>query len=439
MKQETALKVLRGGHNVYLTGPAGSGKTFLLNQYIEELREENVSVAVTASTGIAATHMGGRTIHAWSGIGIKDALPKKEIKKILRKQDVLRRLKKVKVLIIDEASMLHAYQLDLVNKVMREARGSWEPFGGVQVILSGDLFQLPPVKKDNVTEIKFVNNSSSWREMDIKVCYLSEQFRQEEGSLTNVLNDIRTRSVDENTAEMLQECRGRTLESVERPTKLFTHNSDVDAINTMELSKIANDPLAYQMGTRGEEKLVQSLKEGCLSPEKLILKKDALVMFVKNNFERGYVNGTIGTVIGFDDDSFPIVETLSGDEIYVRPATWTVEESGSVLAEITQLPLRLAWAITVHKSQGMTLDAVEADLSKSFEYGMGYVALSRVAALENLNLLGLNRMALEINPAVFDIDEKFKEQSLTVEEMILEEETMKKSLKKKKKRNEKKK
>ncbi len=427
MKQETALEVLKGGHNVYLTGAAGSGKTFLLNQYIAYLREEETYVAVTASTGIAATHMDGRTIHAWSGMGIKDALPKKEIKKILRKQDVLRRLKKVKVLIIDEASMLHAYQLDLVNKVLREARGSWEPFGGVQVILSGDLFQLPPVKKDNVTEVRFVNDSSSWREMDIKICYLSEQFRQEEGALMSVLNDIRSRSVDENTAELLQECRGRKLEGIERPTKLYTHNSDVDAINNMELAKIENAPLAYQMGMRGEEKLVQSLKEGCLSPEKLILKKDALVMFVKNNFERGYVNGTIGKVIGFDDDSFPIVETLSGDEIFVRPATWTVEEGGNILAEIRQLPLRLAWAITVHKSQGMTLDAAEVDLSKSFEYGMGYVALSRVTSLDNLNLLGLNRMALEINPLVFDVDEKFKEQSLVVEEEILVDKKLKKA------------
>lgn len=421
MKQATALEVLRGGHNVYLTGPAGSGKTFLLNQYIQELREENVYVAVTASTGIAATHMGGRTIHAWSGIGIKDALPKKEIKKILRNQDTLLRLKKAKVLIIDEASMLHAYQLDLVNKIMREARGSWEPFGGVQVILSGDLFQLPPVKKDNVTEVKFVNESSSWREMDIKVCYLSDQFRQEEGALTNILNDIRSRSVDETTAELLQECRGRKLESIEQPTKLFTHNSDVDTINSRELAKIDNAPLAYQMGTRGEERLVQSLKEGCLSPEKLILKKDALVMFVKNNFESGYVNGTIGTVIDFDDEQFPIIETLSREEISVQPTTWSVEdEEGKSVASITQLPLRLAWAITIHKSQGMTLDAAEVDLSKSFEYGMGYVALSRVTMLDNLCLLGLNRMALEINPVVFDIDEKFKEQSLVVEEEILE-------------------
>lgn len=424
MKQETALEVLRGGHNVYLTGPAGSGKTFLLNQYISELREEAIPVAVTASTGIAATHMGGRTIHAWSGIGVREHLPKKEIKKILRNQDTLRRLKKAKVLIIDEVSMLHAYQLDLVNKILREARGSWEPFGGVQVILSGDLFQLPPVQKDHVTEIKYINAASSWREMDIKVCYLSEQHRQEEGSLMQVLNDIRSQSVDESTAELLQECQDRDLDVIEKPTRLYTHNRDVDVMNNVELGKIESAPLAYQMGTRGEEKLVQSLQDGCLSPQKLILKKGALVMFVKNNFDAGYVNGTIGTVVDFDEEQFPIVELLSGEEIPVQPATWVVEdEEGKAIASITQLPLRLAWAITIHKSQGMTLDAAEVDLSKSFEYGMGYVALSRVTALENLNLLGLNRMALAVDPAVQDIDEKFREQSLTVEEKILGEET----------------
>lgn len=415
MKQSIALDILKNGHNVFLTGPAGSGKTYLLNQYIDYLKKNNIRHAVTASTGIAATHLSGRTIHSWSGIGIADYLDDKDIKKILTKPLMKERLAKTDVLIIDEISMIHAHQLDLINKILRLARGSWDPFGGMQVILSGDFFQLPPINTRPNTQTRFVYDAQSWKEMDITVCYLSEQFRHNEDHITRILDDIRNDHIDENTITTLQESSGTTFDVEDDITRLFTHNIDVDRINNQELKKIDSPLYTYAMTSDGHKNVLEVIKKSCLAPEILELKEGALVMFVRNNFDAGYVNGTVGTVIGFDDDKFPIVETIDGEEITVYPDKWAIEEGTETLAEISQLPLRLAWAITIHKSQGMTLDAAEIDLRKCFEYGMGYVALSRVRSLANMRLLGINDIALKVSPDILIKDKEFQKLSQKAE------------------------
>ncbi|XLQ19618.1 MAG: PIF1 family DEAD/DEAH box helicase [Candidatus Moraniibacteriota bacterium] len=416
MKQKTALEILKDGHNVFLTGAAGSGKTYLLNEYIDYLKENKSKVAITASTGIAATHIGGRTIHSWSGMGIKDDLDNKDITQMLKKPIIRERLTKTDVLIIDEVSMVHAHQLDLINKILRLARGSWEPFGGMQVVLSGDFFQLPPISRNTEDKVKFAFESQSWKELKIKSCYLTEQFRQEEDDIVQILSDIRNGKVGDETRNLLQDLIDDPFKDDNaESTKLFTHNVDVDNINNRELSKLETPSLAYQMATDGNEMIITALQKGCLAPEKLILKEGALVMFVRNNFEEGYVNGTVGRVIDFSEDKFPIVEIANGEEIVVFPEKWSIEEEGETLAELTQLPLRLAWAITVHKSQGMTLDSAEMDLSKAFEYGMGYVALSRVKTLSNMKLLGINDMALQVHPDICKKDKEFQKLSKQIE------------------------
>ncbi len=410
MTQQEALDILKLGHNVYLTGQAGSGKTYVLNQYIHYLRERDIEVGITASTGIAATHMNGVTIHSWCGIGIRDTLSDAEIDALEQKQYLWSRFKKTKVLIIDEVSMLHGDNLDLIDRVCRSFKRTNEPFGGMQVILCGDFFQLPPIVRGS-DEVRFVFHSESWRDMGLKICYLEEQFRQTDAVFTSILNKIRADEVDEEVIELLKTQQGKELSSSVRPTKLYTHNIDVDAVNEWHLKQIPGSPKTFTMQGRGNPHLVDMLKRSCLAYSELSLKPGAQVMFVKNNFDRGYVNGTLGVVTNFDTDGTPLVRVLSGKIIPAVAQNWAIEEDGKVKAEISQIPLRLAWAITVHKSQGMSLDAAEIDLSKSFVAGQGYVALSRVRTLAGLSLSGFNQTALQIDPNVFEYDKELRSES----------------------------
>lgn len=410
MTQKEALTILKMGHNVYLTGPAGSGKTHLLNQYIKYLKEHGVDVGVTASTGLAATHMNGQTIHAWSGLGIKDYLTEMDLEELESKSYLWKRMESVKVLIIDEISMMHHFRLDLIDKILRHFKRNDLPFGGIQVILCGDFFQLPPVTRAGEPETKFAYESEAWKNLDLKICYLEEQHRQNDKDILCILNDIRANDISEQTYECLKTRHHAKLDTKIEPTRLHTHNIDVDTLNENELKKIKGDVYEYEMSTDGPEKLVALIKKSCLAPEKLKVKIGAKVMFVKNNLEKGYVNGTLGIVTECNI-SGPVVRTINGEEIRVERAKWLIEDNNKVKAYIEQFPLRLAWAITIHKSQGMSLDAVEVDLSKSFEKGMGYVALSRVRTLEGLRLLGFNNLALQVHESVLEFDQELKKQS----------------------------
>ena len=413
MTQEEALKILKNGHNVYLTGAAGSGKTYLLNKYIQYLKAKRVNVGVTASTGIAATHMQGITIHSWAGIGISDHASDKEILEIVGDKRIAKRIQKTQTLIIDEVSMLDAERIDLIEKVTRLARESWEPFGGLQVVLCGDFFQLPPVAKSDEEPPHFVYKSAAWQNMNLKICYLHEQYRQGDKELLRILNAIREAKVDDTVVNRLRQCRNTNFSSnpVSRFVRLYSHNPDVDSENLRELAKLPGKEYEYSMTMSGVPAIAQALKTGCLAPEKLVLKKGAAVMFVKNNFEKGYVNGTLGTVSGFNETGFPVISLSNGNEIAAEPVSWSVEENSSILAQIKQIPLRLAWAITVHKSQGMTLDAAQVDLSRSFVRGMGYVALSRVRSLTGLRVLGFNSMALKVDEETLAFDQELKKLS----------------------------
>jgi len=191
-------------------------------------------------------------------------------------------------------------------------------------------------------------------------------------------------------------------------TRLYPHNADVDRINDEALSKIDAPAKVFEMRSEGAKALVESLKRGCLSPETLALKDGAAVMFTRNNFEHGYVNGTLGTVTGFSESGFPLVRTREGSMIEAGPEEWRIDDRARTLAKIVQVPLRLAWAITVHKSQGMSLDSAVMDLSAAFEYGQGYVALSRVRSLSGLYLNGFNERALAVHPQILEQDGQFR-------------------------------
>lgn len=410
MKQGQALAVMLAGNSVFLTGPPGAGKTFVLNEYIRRAKKAGRRIAVTASTGIAATHINGTTIHSWSGLGIRDELNKFD-KQWLKGNDRLRkRYLGTDVLVIDEVSMLHGKRLDMVNEACKLLRESDEPFGGLQVILVGDLFQLPPVSRTSAPA-DFAHMSQAWAELAPRICYLDEQHRQQGGGLLDVLEAMRAGTLSEHHGEILTGRLSRQPDDSRPVTRLYSHNVDVETINARHLTALKSDSKTYPMLTSGSKAKVEQLVRGVLAPETLELKPGAEVMFVANNFALGFANGSRGQVVGFRD-GLPLVKLLRNRKVIkVEPHGWTLQEDGKKRAEVTQLPLRLAWAITIHKSQGMSLDAAEIDLSKSFTPGMGYVALSRIRSLDGLYLLGLNPMALQMHPEIFEYDSQLKKAS----------------------------
>ncbi len=415
MTQETALEILKTGANVFLTGEPGAGKTYVINQYIAWLEAAGLKVAVTASTGIAATHIGGLTIHSWSGIGARDTLTHYDLDQITTKEKLVKRIKKTQVLVIDEVSMLDGKLLDMVDVVCRTIRESKEAFGGMQVVCVGDFFQLPPVARAGEVS-RYAFESRAWENLSPLTCYLTEQHRQEDELLLSLLGAIRRGEIEEEHYTLLGEQVAIAYADIE-PTRLYTHNADVDAVNLAKLRELSGAVQNFTMTGHGNRVYQESLTRNCLSPAQLALKVEAMVMCTKNNFEAGYVNGTLARVVGFDNyDKYPIIETADKRRITVEPVTWEVVEHGRVLASIEQVPLRLAWAITVHKSQGMSLDAAEVDLSRAFVYGQGYVALSRVRALAGLKVLGVNPNALMVDSKIINQDVRFRSDSEAAEE-----------------------
>lgn len=417
MTQDRALDILKSGANVFLTGEPGSGKTHVINKYIAWLEAAGLNVAVAASTGIAATHIGGMTIHAWSGIGIKDFLSPQDLDAIASREKIVKRARAAHVLVIDEISMLDGGVMEMVDKILRTVRQSAEPFGGLQIVTVGDFFQLPPVTRQGDV-MRYAFESNAWQLAKPLVCYITEQYRQEDELLLGLLGSIRRNEIEEDHYTLLQEQTEIAFEHIE-PTRLYTHNADVDAVNNEKLAGIPGAGKQFKMTGSGRKPLIEGLMKNCLSPEMLVLKEDAMVMCTKNNFEAGYVNGTLARVIKFEE-GLPVIETADGTQITIKPTSWEIVEDKKVLASIEQLPLRLAWAITVHKSQGMSLDAAEIDLSKAFVYGQGYVALSRVRSLDGLKVLGMHPNALQVDPKIVMQDKKFHAESEAAEDAFNE-------------------
>lgn len=412
MTQDEALAILESGASVLLTGAAGTGKTYVLNKFIRRARSAGKSVAVTATTGLAATHLNGTTIHAWAGIGVHDSLDKHAAARLSKSRHEL--IRKADILVIDEISMLHDFRLDMVDEMARIIRESTKPFGGMQVVLCGDFFQLPPVNRSEGRQGSFVVSSEAWQQGAFAVCYLEKQYRQKgDQDYTDILNGIRAGVLTRSQLEALRARSQATEDPFTTQTRLLTVNVDVDGVNHAQLDELEGEVYEYEMEAHGGKTYVEQLKRSCLAPETLRLKKGAAVMCIKNSPDRKYVNGSLGKVVDFEEDTdLPVVELSNGRTLTIKPESWELMDGDKRRAQIMQLPLRLAWAITVHKSQGMTLDAARIDLSRAFVEGMGYVALSRVRSLKHLILDGLNGMALRVSPMAKQIDAELRAKSV---------------------------
>lgn len=405
MTQDQALEIMKSGHNVLLTGPAGAGKSYLLRQFINWARRHRKKVAITATTGLAAAHLGGQTIHSWAGLGIGNSLPDNYFYTMSegRKTGIQR----TDILIIDEISMLHDYTLDMIDEGMRIMRDDERPFGGLQVILCGDFFQLPPVGNGG----RFVTESKVWASMDIKVCYLEEQHRADDLRLQEILNAMRSGNMLNRHLKWL--LSRMSIEPTEDVTRLYTTNADVENINSAKLAELSGDTHFYLRTSRGNFDAINQLQGHVLASEVLALKVGAIVMAVKNDSEGKFVNGSTGYVLDFVD-GFPIVKFDHKSPMPIYPQEWEKRSGERLVASITQIPIRLAYAITVHKSQGMTLDRAEIDLSKAFVSGQGYVGLSRVRSLDSLYLKGINRRSLMVSSKAQKLDAEFRKESMEV-------------------------
>ena len=412
--QRLAVDKIAEGRNVFITGPAGTGKSFLLNYIKEEYRDN--SLHVTASTGISAINVGGQTLHSWAGLGLGN-MPINEILRNICSAKGIHMRKKLtaaKMLAIDEISMISANIFDLLNELLKAVRNSREPFGGIQLILFGDFLQLPPVNRENC-ETFFCFESNAWAEADIDMVVLKEIYRQSDHELVNMLNNLRFGDVTKHDIELLrsrfrQEDPDKTFEA----TILGTHNIQIERINAAKLKDLNAYEKTFKAKFDGKPEKIEFLKKNCIASENLTLKIGSQVMMLKNTYAKeGIMNGSIGIIRSFDNKKgYPVVEFTNGSYITVAPEEWCIEKFNENTAKVEveammiQIPLILAWAITVHKSQGMTLEKIKCNLGSAFAEGQVYVAVSRVKTLNGLFIESFNINNIKANKKVIEFYNK---------------------------------
>ena len=379
--------LVKQGRNVLLTGQAGTGKSTLLRNEIDTGDED---VAITASTGIAALNIGGSTIHRWSGMMLgpkRGEAPRDHLRELMRDNRLsvragMDRIRTCRLLVLDEVSMLSGITLEFFDLLCRTVRRDDAPFGGIQIIATGDMLQLPPVRTNPSEPYDWVFQTQAWQRANFAVIYLTKVHRQDEPQFLAALGEFRQGRLNAENSALLAS-RVVHFPNADTP-RLFTHNSQVDKWNAYRLSCIEAAETIYQARTNGPDHQIQFLRNNLLTPEQLVLKPGARVMFTVNQPDLGFVNGQTGTVIMCRRDE--VLVDCDGRPIRVAPYEWRFDSRDKRSATFTQFPLRLAWSLTIHKSQGLTLDSAYIDVRAAREPGQAYVALSRVRSLAGLNL-----------------------------------------------------
>ncbi|XP_050457326.1 ATP-dependent DNA helicase PIF1 [Cataglyphis hispanica] len=403
-EQIKVLNAVLGGRNVFFTGSAGTGKSFLLKKIISALPPD-VTMA-TASTGVAACHIGGITLHQFAGIGLGTGT-KERCFQLASRPSVISIWRKTKHLVIDEISMVDGEFFDKIEAVARHIRRTEKPFGGIQLILCGDFFQLPPVCKIN-NGAKFCFQSEAWQRCVHFNFELRTVHRQKDEAFVKVLNSIRIGRVTDDIENTLKETAKQHIESNGvLATRLCSHVKEADEINEFQLNELKGETKIYT-ALDSDNSMTNMLDQQLPVPGKLVLKVGAQVMLLKNiNINSGLVNGARGVVINFKND-IPIIQLRSGAQYEAKMEKWTIKTTSAALVHRKQIPLKLAWAFSIHKSQGLTLDCVEMCLSRVFDAGQSYVALSRAQSLQSLRVLDFNSQQVWANTTVLEFYKKFR-------------------------------
>lgn len=420
-KQQEVLSHMIAGKNVFVTGPSGTGKTHIIKLF-KQLYGRQKTIAMTSTTGISALLFGGTTLHSYLGIGLGTGSVDSMTAHILKKTYLKERWNRLDTLVIDEISMLSPELFDKLEAVacnVRRGRNkrmlnkeTEKAFGGIQLILSGDFLQLPVVKSDD-----FCFEAKTWDKCIDEMVHLTDIIRQKDIEFQTVLNELRFGIVSKKGKKILKSRIGAKLENELgiKPTCLLTTNASVDQINEKELDKLVTEETQfyqYDMDiymyefVKNKSYVIDKYRKNCIAPDTLQLCEGAQVMLVCNlDIDSGLVNGSRGVVIKFVEER-PVVRFLNGLERIIDYHVWEVEQDDKKLMQIKQIPLKVAYAITVHKGQGNTLDYAEVDLGNIFTFGQAYVALSRVKSLEGLSIIDIDFNSIQAHPKAIEFYKK---------------------------------
>lgn len=424
---QKACELLDQGHNIFVTGGAGTGKSYILNKLKDHYKSR---LAITSTTGISALNVNGQTIHSWSGIGIANLPIDKTVKRIKEKNTLYKQILCAKMLAIDEISMLDNKTFDYINETLKWVRNNREPFGGIQVLLFGDFFQLPPVQL-GINNKDFCFKSKTWNELELKPIILKETKRQTELAFIKALNNVRIGHITPEDTELFVS-REKESKQINQNgiLHIFSTNEEADEYNNKCFEKLDTEILTYKandvwyqydryencteisLNEETKSKLnefdkntLNKFNENCKAPEELKLKLNSKVMLIKNiDLNAGMVNGSCGVVVDLQEDTIEVLLD-NGKKTKIEKTEFIYQKDARPKIKRLQYPLRLAYGITIHKSQGMTFDNLVVNFNRVFSDGQGYVALSRTRSLNGLILNNYAPGKVTANPEVVEFYE----------------------------------